>query len=532
MVFTLHRYIFRELLKVFLLAVVGLTLILSLGSVLRPVQEYGVGPRQVFSLMGYFLPITLTFVLPMAALFASALVYGRLASDNELDACRASGISLGTLVYPGLALAVVVATANLILSFHMLPYFVHLAEKSLKADAKQILFRNIQRRGFYELPTDEPWLIYADEAHIESDMLVGVIVAYVKDRGIERLYAADRAIVKFNPHDRFNEVQIYVDHAFRMGPEDTAFFSVEQGAITTEFGSLLSDAIKFKKIDEMKRIGADLMLFRPIEKLVRDIYAQFTTELLAQDIETTLAADPNNLYRLHSAAKVVEFTAEKVAVGTEKVELDGKILVIERDVTGVQKPLRLQPAKASLHIEGNKLAPTLTMDLYNVVDRETGDLKMRHIIRGLVRPAKADLREIFQSEDALAAVRRGLDSPLLKKGLSKRLKDLGASLKKKIEHTLLKIRSEIHSRLAFGVGCVPMILIGIALGIIKKGGHLLTAFGASCIPAAALVVCIIGGKQVAENPDVTIASGVGLIWAGVVFLLVLAGGLYRWLLRN
>ncbi len=133
MVFTLHRYIFRELLKVFTLAVIALTLILSLGSVLRPVQEYGVGPKQVLSLMGYFLPITLTFVLPMAALFASALVYGRFASDNELDACRASGISLLTLVYPGVALAIVVAIANLILSFHMLPYFVHLAEKSLKA---------------------------------------------------------------------------------------------------------------------------------------------------------------------------------------------------------------------------------------------------------------------------------------------------------------------------------------------------------------------------------------------------------------
>ena len=68
MVFTLHRYIFRELFKVFVLAAVALTLILSLGSILQPVQEYGVGPRQVVYLMSYFLPITLTFVLPIAAL--------------------------------------------------------------------------------------------------------------------------------------------------------------------------------------------------------------------------------------------------------------------------------------------------------------------------------------------------------------------------------------------------------------------------------------------------------------------------------
>ncbi|GAJ14964.1 unnamed protein product, partial [marine sediment metagenome] len=90
------------------------------------------------SLMGYFLPITLTFVLPMAALFASALVYGRFASDNEFDACRASGISFLTLVHPGLSLAIVVAIANLVLSFHMLPFFVHLAEIYKKSNVRKM----------------------------------------------------------------------------------------------------------------------------------------------------------------------------------------------------------------------------------------------------------------------------------------------------------------------------------------------------------------------------------------------------------
>src|SRR5271157_2057516 len=107
MVFTLHRYIFREVIKVFILATVALTLMMSLGSILRPVQEFGVGPAQVLRLMIYFLPVTLTFVLPMAALFATTLVYGRLANDNEIDACKASGISAFTLVYPGFILAVI-----------------------------------------------------------------------------------------------------------------------------------------------------------------------------------------------------------------------------------------------------------------------------------------------------------------------------------------------------------------------------------------------------------------------------------------
>ena len=116
MVFILHRYIFKELLKVFVLSTVALSVIMSLGSILRPIQEFGVGPAQVLDLLGYFLPITMTFVLPVAALFATSLVYGRFAADNEFDACKASGISPAMLVYPGLVLAIVVAIANLVLS--------------------------------------------------------------------------------------------------------------------------------------------------------------------------------------------------------------------------------------------------------------------------------------------------------------------------------------------------------------------------------------------------------------------------------
>ena len=509
-----------------------MTLILSLGSILRPVQEYGVGPEQVLSLMGYFLPITLTFVLPMAALFASALVYGRFASDNELDACRASGISLPTLVYPGVALAIVVSIANLILSFHMLPYFVHLAEKSLKADAKQILFRNIQRRGYYKLPTDSPWLIYADEARPESDTLVGVVVAYVKSNGIDEIYTAERARVTFNPHDKFNEVQIYTENALQIGSEDGGAFSVEKGAISTEFGPLLGDDIKFKNINEMKRIRADLMLFHPIEKLARDTNAQFTTELLAQEIETTIGTDPNNYCKLHSADKVVEFTARKITAGDERVKLDEDIVVVESDSSGGQPPTRFRPAKAALHIEGDKLAPTLTMDLNNVLEEESGDSKMRYIIRGLIRPSNTDVRERFGTENLLDAIRQASESPVLRKGPSGELMKREYLLDNEIQFTLLQIRAEIHSRLVFGVGCVPMILIGIGLGIVKRGGHLLTAFGASCIPAAVLIVCIIGGKQVAENAKSTVVSGMALMWGGLGFLLLLAAVIYHRLLKN
>jgi lipopolysaccharide export LptBFGC system permease protein LptF len=428
MVFTLHRYILRELLKVFVLAVVALTLMLNLGSILRPVQEYGVGPLQVVHLMVYFLPITLTFVLPIGALFAASLVYGRFASDNELDACRASGISLLTLVCPGLALAIVVAIANLILSFHVMPVFIHLAEQSFKADAKQILFRNIQRRGYYKLPPDQKYLVYADFVNAQSDTLSGVVVVEVEGGSIRRIITTEHAKVVINPHRRFSEVQISANNPYEMLP-DGGVVLAEYLSLNTEFGSLLADDIKFKKLDEMKKIrDVDLMLFDPIAKLARRTYAQLTTEVLAQDIRAKIAGSSGStrtvpkrsggtggFYVLHSGDKFVEFTATQCSMPHEKeIELSGDVVAIEYDAvvdsdTVRKKPLRTFKCKQGLiRVEEDELSQMLTLELRDPTwqgptGKEQAALGWARV-RGLIVPAVVEaVTSHFRTETGLKA---------------------------------------------------------------------------------------------------------------------------------
>jgi lipopolysaccharide export LptBFGC system permease protein LptF len=530
MVFTLHRYLFRELFRVFVLAAVALTLILSLGSILRPVQEYGVGPGQVIHLMGYFLPITLTFVLPMSALFAGALVYGRFTGDNELDACRASGISLLTMVYPGLALAIIVAVVNLLLSFHVMPAFVHRAEKSLKDNAKQILFRNIQRNRYYTLP-DSGYSIYADQADPQYDTLLGVIAVELKYDGIGKIITAEGAKVNFRSRDRFNEVLISAYQAHQMGDVDEG--GAEYLTLTTEFGSLLGDDIKFKKIDEMKRIQADLMQFNPIYKLAHDTYAQLITELLARDIKTRIADSTNNFYHLLGEPNSVRFTAGQCSLkNEEEVKLTENVVVTEYDTNSKRTLRTLRCERASLHIEGDKLAPTLTMDIYNAREGGSGTIIGRDIIRGLLPPQAVEaIAHQFRTENGSLQVEK-LASPLSGMEPSPELTRLQNTLRRKIQQTLVEIKAETHSRLVFGIGCVPMIIIGIGLGIIKKGGHPLSAFGASCVPSALLIICIMSGKHITDNPASQNISGILLMWSGLAFLALLAVVIYSWLLKN
>jgi hypothetical protein len=77
-----------------------------------------------------------------------------------------------------------------------------------------------------------------------------------------------------------------------------------------------------------------------------------------------------------------------------------------------------------------------------------------------------------------------------------------------------------------------MILIGIGLGIIQKGGHLLSAFGASCIPAATLLVAIISGRNVASGVGLESLTGIYIMWGGLAGLIVLALLIYAKLMRT
>ncbi len=544
MIFTLHRYIFRELFRVFMLAALALAMILSLGSILLPVQDYGLGPRHALHLMGCFLPIILTFVLPIAALFAGALVYGRFASDNELDACKASGISLLTLIYPGLALAIMVAIANLILSFHVTPVFVHLAEKSIKADAKQILFRNIRRRGYYKLPQDQAYLIYADYADSQNEALLGVVVAELRGSRIDKISTVDKATVKFSPYKRFNEVRIIAQNPYHISTEDEMWFSSDWISFAIEFGSLLGDDIKFKKIREMKMIQADPIRFDPIAKLANRTYAQFSADLLAQDIAAKIT-DANGFYSLHSGDKFIEFTAKNCRVKDEReIELSEEVVVKESNIVIEAGRIKKQPfrslkcSKALLYIEGESSPPvlTITMELYSPMwqqeDGQKGVVIGRLRITGLIPPTSVDIREKFGTEYVLGAIQKASESSILKNGPSIELWNLQHQLQRSVKKILAEIAAELHSRLVFGIGCVPMILIGIGLGIIKREGHLLSAFAASCVPAAALIVCIMGGKNITENLGSKGVSGIVLIWSGLGVLLLLAGIIYYKLAKN
>lgn len=529
MVFIIHRYLFKDLLKVFVLAALALTVILSLGSLLRPVQEYGVGPKQVIDLLGYFMPITLTFVLPVAALFATSFVYGRFAADNEFDACRASGISPAMLIYPGLILAIIVSIANLVLSFHIVPAYVHRAEKAIKADAKQILFRNIYRQGYYSLPGGN-FRIYAEAADPKNSSLFGVVIIDTGEN--KRLITAEAATVGFDNTKRSNEVRIFARNAFQFDDHGGVFFKII--SVLAEFQSLMTESVKFQKIEQINAIKASPINYYPVALCAWDAYEQLTIEILADEINRTITAEKDNFYQLYNNEKLIRLSARKcdLAPGSRQIELAEDVALFEYDKgTGeLIRSYRGQKLYIQLSSETETRPSTVLIITFpNAVwlDRGIEYIKPRYTAQDIVLPSSVTAK---LGEDIIdtAEKHRYIPKP------SKRLTELIKELKRKIRVTLFEIKAEIHSRLVFGIGCITLIIIGIGLGIRFRGGHLLTAFGVSSIPAAALAVFIMMGKNITKNQRSGIGAdmGVGFMWAGLVILTVFAFKLYRKMLKN
>ncbi len=107
----LTRYVLSELIKVFLIALTGMTLFMVLVGVSREALSQGLGLKQILMLIPYILPDALRFAVPGTILFAACSVYGRMASSNEVVAIKAQGISPLVILWPTFAFAALISLA-------------------------------------------------------------------------------------------------------------------------------------------------------------------------------------------------------------------------------------------------------------------------------------------------------------------------------------------------------------------------------------------------------------------------------------
>ena len=164
---TLFWYIFRDLMKIFFMANGALAGIMSFGGLLRPLTHQGLDVGQIGKLLGYFNLAMLTYSMPIAALFATTVVYGRLSADNEVTACRAGGLSHLTVAFPAFVMGVFVALVSLVFLCFVVPVYTMKAEQTLYSNIAKLIAGKIQREHKIDLGTGVT--IFAQDAYIPEN---------------------------------------------------------------------------------------------------------------------------------------------------------------------------------------------------------------------------------------------------------------------------------------------------------------------------------------------------------------------------
>src|SRR5262245_54420818 len=111
-----------ELGKGFLLSLVGITGSLLMAGIVAEATQQGLGPAQILAAVPLLIPSTLPYTIPATTLFATCVVYGRLAADNEILAIKSAGVNVLAVVKPGLVLGLAMSGATLGLYYEVIPF--------------------------------------------------------------------------------------------------------------------------------------------------------------------------------------------------------------------------------------------------------------------------------------------------------------------------------------------------------------------------------------------------------------------------
>jgi lipopolysaccharide export system permease protein len=175
---TLRRYILREVGAAFAAGLGIFTFVLLVARILELVDlvlARGVPAQKVLLLFAYILPSFLELAIPMAALLASVVAIGRLATDGELTGIRAAGIELTHLLRPVFTFGIAVAVLTFSLAAYASPWANRRIQDTLYDIAKTRATAALRPRLFNS--TFGGMVIYVDSLDQEEGLMKGILLS-------------------------------------------------------------------------------------------------------------------------------------------------------------------------------------------------------------------------------------------------------------------------------------------------------------------------------------------------------------------
>ncbi|QDU44045.1 LptF/LptG family permease [Symmachiella dynata] len=118
----LQRYVLFELLRVFAIALTGLTLMLTFVGVIGEATRNGLGPKLILQILPFIVPSLMPFTIPATLLLTVTVVYGRMSGDQEITAIKAAGINVMSIIMPSIIIGLALSLGTFILTDQFIPW--------------------------------------------------------------------------------------------------------------------------------------------------------------------------------------------------------------------------------------------------------------------------------------------------------------------------------------------------------------------------------------------------------------------------
>lgn len=248
----LNVYITREFLLTFVVTLLIFLFVMAVGNIFRVIDLFsrGVSGRLILKVFSCGIPFSLIFAIPMSVLAASFLMFSRMASDREIVALKACGVSLWQVVQPPIIIASLLCLVCIYINCSLAPDSHFMRRKVLGSLGVETPLNLLDEGRFMRDFLGYTIYIGKKSGHKISD----IVVYEFGDQGLKQTVRARSGSITTNAVDPRNIdillKDVRIDQADEAHPNDLSRarrLSAAAYPLTINLSELMSKEIVWKK---------------------------------------------------------------------------------------------------------------------------------------------------------------------------------------------------------------------------------------------------------------------------------------------
>jgi lipopolysaccharide export system permease protein len=566
MPWTLYRHILKELVKLLVMSLLVLVIVISIAVAIRPLTKGQLSAWTLIKFIGLSCPTILDIALPFASAFASTLVFHRMISDNEIVACRASGMSFRMIFAPVAFMGLVLTVLMFLLSSWVIPEFSRMAAKMIQKDAIMIVVNELKENHVFRQKDN---VIHADKVQeidlepgdmgttdkdikqLRLVMLQGVAFGQLDDAGRMRHdTTVERADLVLYQKDDQSWVSLRLHNA--VVNDDTKDTRGQAGDIEHKMAlpNPFRNQLRFLSAADLRRIEMHPETFKNMRNLKISLCSRIAERVvfdhILQKFDPAMAVPGNDAAGNPTSTPTGTFTLMGMTDDYQYVIHAAAVQqVAQRDIklTGTPK----QPIQIDFYLSGKPYTRTTTDTALLVLDFDQDLLNMQ---MQLGKSEVTDLRkrEGYVTQHAKLPPIKPLRWPDTPQGpvmdvlMQRSVFDLEDAVAQRYAHDKIVMQAaqqmheglvnmgwEImalrHQRAASSMGCLLILLLGAMMTCHMQGRTPLVVYFWSFALATVAVIITRSSENMVDPKTMPMFVSALVIWSGNLVVLAVMVGL-------